>query len=115
MPSEGQQQGMNFGDVLFSVRRRTRPTRPGLVLATSVGAGKDEATADLQDVLIHQLQGIAQYRTRLAALGQADHDADSFVLFAMFTTLTNVNFNRTRFVAADRRGGPRARPPALGL
>jgi hydroxylamine reductase len=61
--------------------------------------GKDEATADLQDVLIHQLKGIGQYRARLGALGKPDHEADSFVLFAMFTTLTNVNFNRTRFVA----------------
>ena len=68
--------------------------------ATAKGVcGKDEVTADLQDLLIHQLKGIAQYRTRLGALGGADHEADSFVLFALFTTLTNVNFNRTRFVA----------------
>ena len=72
----------------------------GAGCATAKGVcGKDEATADLQDVLIHQLKGLAQYRTRLAALGGCDHDADSFVLFAMFTTLTNVNFNRARFVA----------------
>ena len=68
--------------------------------ATAKGVcGKGEATADLQDVLIHQLKGIGQYRTRLGALGRPDHEADSFVLFALFTTLTNVNFNRTRFVA----------------
>jgi hydroxylamine reductase len=67
--------------------------------ATAKGVcGKDEATSDLQDVLIYQLQGIGQYRTRLAALGHADPEADSFILSAMFTTLTNVNFNRTRFV-----------------
>jgi hydroxylamine reductase len=68
--------------------------------ATTKGVcGKDEATADLQDLLIHQVKGIGQYRARLGALGQTDHEADSFVLFALFTTLTNVNFNRTRFVA----------------
>ena len=68
--------------------------------ATTKGVcGKDEVTADLQDLLVHQLKGIAQIRTRLSALGGADAEADSFVLFALFTTLTNVNFNRTRFVA----------------
>lgn len=60
--------------------------------------GKDEATGDLQDVLIHQLKGIGQYAVRLQALGRRDAEADSFVLYALFTTLTNVNFNRTRFV-----------------
>nr|WP_294516833.1 hydroxylamine reductase [uncultured Rhodopila sp.] len=88
----------------FQCEQTMRPeagqTGAGAGCSTAKGVcGKDEATADLQDVLIHQLQGIGQYRTRLAALGHADRDADSFVLFAMFTTLTNVNFNRTRFVA----------------
>jgi hydroxylamine reductase len=75
-------------------------TEAGAGCATDKGVcGKDAATADLQDVLIHQMKGIGQYRTHLAALGQTDREADSFVLFAIFTTLTNVNFNRTRFVA----------------
>jgi hydroxylamine reductase len=60
--------------------------------------GKDEVTADLQDLLIHQLKGIGQYVARLRALGVADAEADSFLLYALFTTLTNVNFNRARFV-----------------
>ena len=60
--------------------------------------GKDEVTADLQDLLIYQLEGIGQYSTRLHALGEADAAADSFTLYAPFTTLTNVNFNRQRFV-----------------
>jgi hydroxylamine reductase len=30
--------------------------------------GKEEVTADLQDVLLHQLRGIGQYRKRLGAL-----------------------------------------------
>ncbi|MGC9271797.1 hydroxylamine reductase [Acidiphilium sp.] len=60
--------------------------------------GKDEVTADLQDVLIHQLKGIGQYRVRLATLGEVDARADHFIRYALFTTLTNVNFNRARFV-----------------
>lgn len=79
---------------------QTNRTETAAGCATAKGVcGKDEVTADLQDLLIHQLKGIGQYRTRFAALGGADAAADSFVLFALFTTLTNVNFNRARFVA----------------
>ena len=71
----------------------------GAGCATDKGVcGKDEATADLQDVLIHQLKGIGQYVSRLRALGVAASPADSFILYGLFTTLTNVNFNRARFV-----------------
>src|SRR5271166_4644406 len=58
-----------------------------------------EVTADLQDLLIYQLKGIGQYRTRLGALGRPDREADSIVLFDLFATLTNVNFDHNRFVA----------------
>ena len=83
----------------FQCEQTTR-TETGAGCATAKGVcGKDETTADLQDLLIHQLKGIGQYRTRLAALGGSAPEADSFVLYALFTTLTNVNFNRTRFTA----------------
>lgn len=59
--------------------------------------GKDETTADLQDVLIYQLKGIGQYSARLHQLGQPDQAADSFIMYGLFTTLTNVNFNRAVF------------------
>jgi hydroxylamine reductase len=78
---------------------QTARTDTGAGCATTKGVcGKDEATSDLQDVLIHQLKGIAQYASRLHKLGQADAEADSFILYGLFTTLTNVNFNRNRFV-----------------
>ncbi|HQT46714.1 MAG: hydroxylamine reductase [Acidocella sp. 20-63-7] len=78
---------------------QTARTENGAGCATTKGVcGKDEATSDLQDVLIHQLKGIAQYASRLHKLGQADAEADSFILYGLFTTLTNVNFNRNRFV-----------------
>lgn len=68
--------------------------------ATAKGmCGKDATTSDLQDVLIHAVKGIAQYTKRARALNVPDNAADEFVLYAMFTTLTNVNFNATRFVA----------------
>jgi hydroxylamine reductase len=59
--------------------------------------GKDEQTADLQDLLIYASKGIAQYAKRARELGAADNAATSFILNAMFTTLTNVNFNPGRF------------------
>ncbi len=61
--------------------------------------GKDAVTSDLQDVLIHLCKGIAQYTTRARALGASDVEADRFLQFAIFTTLTNVNFDAAKFVA----------------
>lgn len=60
--------------------------------------GKDETTADLQDLMIYGLQGIAQYAKRLRQSGEPQTKADEFILYALFTTLTNVNFNANRFV-----------------
>lgn len=75
---------------------RSGPT-PGCTLLKGT-CGKDETTAALQDLLIYQLKGIAQYATRARALGAGDDEAAGFLTFAMFTTLTNVNFHATRFV-----------------
>ena len=78
---------------------QTAKTDAGAGCASAKGVcGKHEATADLQDVLIYQLKGIGQYAARLHALGKPAAAADSFILYALFTTLTNVNFNRARFV-----------------
>ncbi|MEU3570128.1 hydroxylamine reductase [Kitasatospora sp. NPDC036755] len=61
--------------------------------------GKDSPTSDLQDLLIHAVKGISQYAAKARALGDPDDEATAFVLYAVFTTLTNVNFNPTRFAA----------------
>jgi hydroxylamine reductase len=65
--------------------------------------GKDAVTADLQDVLIHTLKGVAQHATAARALGLADREASRFILHAVFTTLTNVNFAPARFVTLIRQ------------
>ena len=70
---------------------------PGCALARGT-CGKDETTADLQDLLVYAVKGIGQYATRARALGAPDDEATAFVLYALFTTLTNVNFTATRFV-----------------
>lgn len=71
---------------------------PGCALQTGT-CGKDETTADLQDVLIHVVKGIGQWASRARSLGAGDDEAAKFAMFAMFTTLTNVNFSATRFTA----------------
>ena len=64
---------------------------------TEFGAcGKDPETAALQDLLIYAAQGISQYAHRARKLGVIDHDADVFVMEALFTTVTNVNFDQKR-------------------
>ncbi|HEY6880976.1 MAG TPA: hydroxylamine reductase [Polyangiales bacterium] len=66
---------------------------------TKGNCGKDAVTSDLQDLLVHAVQGIAQIAHRARAVGVNDAAADAFILYAMFTTLTNVNFTPARFVA----------------
>jgi hydroxylamine reductase len=82
---------------------QTTRSDAGAGCASSKGAcGKDAATADLQDLLIHVVKGVGQYAGRARALGAPDKEADRFILYALFTTLTNVNFNATRFVGLVR-------------
>lgn len=61
--------------------------------------GKDATTSDLQDLLNYAVKGIGQYAYRARALGAPDAEAAAFIPNAIFTTLTNVNFSNTRFVA----------------
>ncbi|MFI3188608.1 hydroxylamine reductase [Crenothrix sp. D3] len=79
---------------------QTTRSESGDGCATAKGVcGKDSTTADLQDLLVYGIKGIAQYATRARALGKTDNAADSFILFGLFTTLTNVNFTASRFVS----------------
>jgi len=55
--------------------------------------GKDPETAALQDLLIHACKGIAMYAHRARQLGAKDRQIDVFVNQAVFSTLTNVNFD----------------------
>jgi len=65
--------------------------------------GKDPQTAALQDLLIHASQGISMYAHRARALGESDHEIDLFVVEALFTTVTNVNFDPERLAGLVRR------------
>lgn len=58
--------------------------------------GKDENTAALQDLLVYATKGISQYAHRARQLGAIDRAIDVFVVEALFTTVTNVNFDPER-------------------
>ncbi len=58
--------------------------------------GKDPDTSALQDLLIEAAKGISQYAHRARKLGVKNRDVDVFVVEALFTTVTNVNFDPER-------------------
>jgi hydroxylamine reductase len=67
--------------------------------------GKDPETAELQDLLVYAAKGIAFYAHRLRSMGVVDKDADRFVTEALFTTVTNVNFDPVRLEAMIAKAG----------
>ena len=71
---------------------------------TSYGVcGKDPASAALQDLLIHATQGVAMFAHQARRFGARDLEIDRFVVEALFTTVTNVNFDPDRLEAMIRR------------
>ena len=61
--------------------------------------GKPHDVATLQDLLIHALIGLSTAATEARRMGIVDREADVFTVKALFSTLTNVNFDAERFVA----------------
>ena len=66
--------------------------------------GKDPKAAALQDLIVHVAKGISVYAHRARAAGVRDQEADRFVIEALFTTVTNVNFDAARLQEILRRG-----------
>ncbi|MEW6725506.1 MAG: hydroxylamine reductase [Bacillota bacterium] len=61
---------------------------------TKIGVcGKNEDIASLQDTLLIGLKGVAAYAYHARELGARDEEIDAFMHDALFTTLTNVNFD----------------------
>jgi hydroxylamine reductase len=58
--------------------------------------GKGPEVATLQDLLLHELKGIGWLGHRLREFGFVDAKADRFVIEALFTTVTNVDFDPLR-------------------
>ena len=66
--------------------------------------GKPEDTANLQDLLIFVLRGMAVYREKLKELGVPDREDDLFIEQGLFSTITNGAWDNDRFVAKIREG-----------
>ena len=61
--------------------------------------GKDSDVALLQDLLVYQLEGLSFYAQEILKKGQKiQPDVHFFMIDALFSTLTNVNFSRERFI-----------------
>ena len=61
--------------------------------------GKTEETANLQDLLIFALKGLSVYGEKAKGLGFSTGDNGLFVTKALFTTITNANFDDQRLTA----------------
>jgi hydroxylamine reductase len=71
---------------------------------TKVGVcGKESDVASLQDLLIYALKGLALYAVEGRKVGAVDPEVNDFTCKAMFSTLTNVNFDPDRFVPLIQR------------
>lgn len=69
-------------------------TAGGTACVQQVGVcGKNEDIQSLQDILLFGLKGMCAYKSHARRLGMVDPDVDAFVDEALFSTMTNVNFD----------------------
>lgn len=72
---------------------------------TQVGVcGKQPDAAALQDLIVYQLKGIGFLAHHARRLGATDDDVNRFTVEALFTTVTNVNFDPERLERVIREG-----------
>ncbi len=61
---------------------------------TDVGVcGKDEDMQSLQEILLYGVKGMAAYAHHARRLGKTDENVNAFIEEALFSTVTNVNFD----------------------
>lgn len=64
---------------------------------TQIGVcGKGAETAALQDLLVYAAKGISMYAHRARQYDAIDREIDIFIVKALFSTVTNVNFDAQR-------------------
>ena len=72
-------------------------TSKGVGCTAFGNCGKDPQTAVLQDLLVYALKDISCYAHRARQMGAVDKAVNVFTVEALFGTLTNVDFDPTRF------------------
>ncbi len=65
--------------------------------------GKDDELAALQDLLIHVVKGISLFGEKAAELGARDRDAGRFVAQMLFSTVTNVGWDKPWFTRSIKQ------------
>jgi len=87
---------------------------------TTIGVcGKTNSTAALQDLLVYAAQGLGIYATEGRKVGVVDAEVNKFTCEAVFSTLTNVDFDNSRLTAListaiELRDGLKAKVAAAG-
>ena len=81
--------------------------------------GKSPEVAALQDLLLYVLMGLAQVAVEGRRYGVSDGDVNVFTVKALFSTLTNVDFDPDRFgilihLAVDHRDRLKAKVKTAG-
>ncbi len=66
--------------------------------------GKPEETANLQDLLIFVLKGMAVYGEKLKEIGTPQRSEAGFIAQGLFATITNGNWDNARFTAMIQEG-----------
>lgn len=66
--------------------------------------GKSGDVANLQDLLIYTLKGISVYAVQARAMNMARPEVDKFIMESLFSTITNANFDSSRFVDRIQEG-----------
>ena len=66
--------------------------------------GKQHEVASLQDLLIYLVTGISQYAVEGRKVGVVDQEVNTYTFEALFSTVTNVNFDPQWFVTLIEKG-----------
>ncbi|MCW5205774.1 hydroxylamine reductase [Desulfobulbus sp. F5] len=72
-------------------------TAKGIACTTAGVCGKNGELANIEDVLIYALCGLSLFADEAQKRGIVDAELDRFTMKAVFSTLTNVNFDPERF------------------
>jgi len=66
--------------------------------------GKTDDVANLQDLLLYVLKGISIFGTKAREAGLKSDKADEFIAEGLFSTITNVNFDKDYFAKKIKEG-----------
>lgn len=66
--------------------------------------GKTDDVANLQDLMVHTMRGVSYFQQMKREKGVPAKDANEIIMEALFATITNANFDRTRMIGFIKEG-----------